>query len=807
MGKQLKVRLGLDDANFRQGMARSKQEINQLGSAFRQALSFAGGQLIVDGIKQGLKDTVIEGLNFNDTIQQATLSFKTMLKSAADGTAQVREIWELAKETPLEFPALLIASKRMIAFKFAAADVKGMLTTIGDASSALGLGADGINRVSLALGQMKMKGKVSGEEMRQLAEAGINAWDYLATALNKTVAETQKLSEKGLIPAQQAISVILAGMRQDFGGGMRELAGTYTGLMSTLKDSTREAFGVIMKPAFNDLTNNILPGAIKKVGEFTEGFKQGGLQGGITAMFPPEDSERINKVLKDISASFSVLLQLGVGAGTEIGNMGKFIADNWETVAPIIMGVTAAWISYKTAIIAITVAQAALNGVASANPFILLATAIIGVTAAINGYNKVQEEARRQTINTALSKVEEISKTQQLINEYYILKGITNQTTGEKEKLKQVEQQLIDKIPQATKLIDSQTISLEQQKRTLEDLIRTKDKDTLQAGKLAAEAAIPDLEKELETLRKQEEMGKKWLSGETRNQYGSIFSKDEKVWKDGLSKTITKRQEIEKEIQKAEKAIDAYNRYVSGADYKRKVLFGDKEVSDVAEKLKKEKEQAEKELASARGKAQSEADASAEAAAAALRDAMKGMSSETDKYFKKMSDGLKSFFADIRSQRDELADFGNMFERNVIEKFSPEKIQSRLNRFLKQFQDWRANLSDLMGKGVDQGVLEQLRSMGLQGAGIAAGMNRMSAQQLANAMNSIGQIRGAATSEATKTVIYRHELDLSGSMDVKGYTTDGELQRIKSIVASDIADSLNKTDIPISGATGRRANP
>jgi tape measure domain-containing protein len=47
------------------------------------------------------------------------------------------------------------------------------MTAIGDAVAGVGGGADAIDRVSLAIGQMQAKGRVQSEELLQLAEAGV----------------------------------------------------------------------------------------------------------------------------------------------------------------------------------------------------------------------------------------------------------------------------------------------------------------------------------------------------------------------------------------------------------------------------------------------------------------------------------------------------------------------------------------------------------------------------------------------------------------------------------------------------------
>lgn len=792
MARELKVRLGLDNASFKAKLNQSKNDLNQFSSAIRNAFSFAGGELLVQGIKKGFQETVTEGLNFNDTIQQATLGFKTMLKSAADATDQVQELWELAAVTPLEFRPLLAASRRLIAFKFEASEVTGMLRTIGDASAALGLGSDGINRISiidrisLALGQMKAKGKVSAEEMRQLSETGINAWEYLSEAVGKTTAETMKLTERGLIPAEDAIKVILEGMRRDFGGGMAELSKTYSGLMSTLKDATSQTMGQIMEPAFKKLTDDILPEAIEKVEQFGKNFKDGGLKGGIIALFPERDTERIARSIDSITASFKILLETAGNAVGILGETGMLVVENWEAIGPIITGVAAAWTTYKTAVSAAAAAQALMNGLVNINPWMLLASAIVGVTAAIAGYNMVQSEMARQTINNAASKADEIEQTHKLIDEYYTLKQSAKLTVAEKERLKSVEQQLIQKIPEAIKVIDDQTMAYAQQRDVLEQLIVTKNKDLLEAGKLKGEIALPGLERELEYLKQEEEKARKWIEQYQKDIESSTIAGRSRImtdylenqrWRNKLANLIEQRERVEEEIEKAKKAIVAYNKYVAQAEDN----VDTQQLVDQVQQSYKEDPTREKPL-----------------------DNILDNIEDTINCITELKDEMNSFFSEMRSQRDEFASFGNMFERNVIEKFSPAKIQSRLNRFLKQIEEWRANLNELTGKGVSDDILAGLRGMGLSGAGVVAGLNKMDLQQLSTALNSINQIRYAATQEAYQQVVYEHRINLNGAIDVRGYTDDGQLEKIKQIAAAEIADSLSSSqNLPLTG-TGKR---
>jgi tape measure domain-containing protein len=61
-----------------------------------------------------------------------------------------------------------------------------------------------LDRVILALGQMKAKGKVQGDEMLQLTESNIAAWQYLADFLGTDVPTAMKMVTKGLVTGSRA---------------------------------------------------------------------------------------------------------------------------------------------------------------------------------------------------------------------------------------------------------------------------------------------------------------------------------------------------------------------------------------------------------------------------------------------------------------------------------------------------------------------------------------------------------------------------------------------------------------------------
>jgi tape measure domain-containing protein len=180
---------------------------------------------------------VVAPLNLAGQMEQANIAFETMLKSATKAKAFLLDLQDFANKTPFEFPELRDSSKRLLAFGFDVKRIIPMMTAIGNASSGLGLGSEGIERVVTALGQMKAKGRIQGDEILQLTEAGIPAIEILAKKMKVTQAEYLKLQEKGLVPAEQAINALIEGMNERFPDMMAKQSKSLMGLWSTIKDT------------------------------------------------------------------------------------------------------------------------------------------------------------------------------------------------------------------------------------------------------------------------------------------------------------------------------------------------------------------------------------------------------------------------------------------------------------------------------------------------------------------------------------------------------------------------------------------
>lgn len=268
---ELFVTVGAKIEGFQQAMSTVSQ---QLSAAQRDADKAAAGFTRMGGSLTSLGGTLTAGITaplaglgvavavVAGKLEQTQAAFTTMLGSAAKAQDLLKQLQQFAATTPFEFPDLVNAAKRMLAMGFSAEQLLPMLRTIGDAVSAIGGGAPEIDRVTLALGQMQAKGKVSAQEMNQLAEIGIPAWKLLADAIGISIPEAMKLAEQGAIQASVAIPAILEGMNQKFSGAMVSQSQTLLGQWSNFKDQitlTLMDLGVVLLPILKDLLTAATP--------------------------------------------------------------------------------------------------------------------------------------------------------------------------------------------------------------------------------------------------------------------------------------------------------------------------------------------------------------------------------------------------------------------------------------------------------------------------------------------------------------------------------------------------------------------
>lgn len=235
---------------------------------------------VFTGMAGGILNMGIASVQAAAQMRQYEIAFQTMLKSAEAGTQMLRDLQQFAAETPFDVPGVVSAGQQLMAFGFKAEEIIPMLTNLGDAASGLGLGTEGVSRLAYALGQMQTSGKLNAQDMMQLTSAGISAWDMLAQAAGKTVAEMKDLCSKGAIDSKAAVQTIVAGMKDQFGGMMAKTSDEVAGLLANIEETagnTSAAVGKYLTEAFN--IKGILKDVSDRLGEFQQKMQTATEQG------------------------------------------------------------------------------------------------------------------------------------------------------------------------------------------------------------------------------------------------------------------------------------------------------------------------------------------------------------------------------------------------------------------------------------------------------------------------------------------------------------------------------------------------
>lgn len=315
----------------------------QSAIALSSSISLAAARA---GLGAAAVATGIQALKSAAAFEQQQVAFTSLLGSQQRGKIMLEELNRFAADTQYRFDELTDSVKRLLAYGFDQRDALPVMKIIGDAVSALGGSSEMLNRVVVALGQIRSKGKLSAEEMRQLAEAGIPAWEMLAKHMGVSTRKAMEMSKKGMISAQEALTAILGGMTERFGGMMEKQSRTIEGRYTTLADNVQ----ILMRDLGNDIVDALdlkdrLGNLIIDIKSFTDMVKRIGLHDAFEMQFSPQ----VIYALKAAVMGLSILI-----TGKIIGALmmlGKAVFDVSMAVWGGIKAV-GAWVTSMTALTA-----------------------------------------------------------------------------------------------------------------------------------------------------------------------------------------------------------------------------------------------------------------------------------------------------------------------------------------------------------------------------------------------------------------------------------------------------------------------
>ncbi|PIB28918.1 hypothetical protein BFP77_08350 [Maribacter sp. 4U21] len=201
-----------------------------LGMASRLGLAFSVGQTV-----RGI-------INLGAESESTRISFETMLGSAQKADSLIQQINRFANATPYNNRDLQKNTETLLGFGVAHERVLPILSMLGDVSRG---NKERLNSMTLAYSQMSSAGRLMGQDLNQMINAGFNPLKFIAEATGESIAQVKKRMEEGAVSAGE---VERAFARATSKGGpfynmMEKLSKSFSGRFSTFMGKLQQ-FGM-----------------------------------------------------------------------------------------------------------------------------------------------------------------------------------------------------------------------------------------------------------------------------------------------------------------------------------------------------------------------------------------------------------------------------------------------------------------------------------------------------------------------------------------------------------------------------------
>ena len=316
----------------------------------------------------GLKELASRIVSVRAEFESMETSLKVLLGGNEERLNNIMgQIKEYALASPLNTKDMVGAVQMMTSFGIEAEKSIDYLKAIGDISMG---DAGKFNSLALAFSQMSSAGKLMGQDLMQMVNAGFNPLEEIARKTGKSIGELKNEMSKGAITSKMVqdafISATSAGGK--FYGMASEGAKTLNGQISMLQES------------FDNMFNEI--------GSKGEGVIMSAVQIGTKLV---ENYEQVGKVLAGLVVTYGAY-KTALVLSTQMTN-----------------GMTMAQVLHTTVTKALTVAEEVLNKTILANPYVLAAVALGTLITAVvlAGDSMTAAERAQDNYN---KKIEENSK-------------------------------------------------------------------------------------------------------------------------------------------------------------------------------------------------------------------------------------------------------------------------------------------------------------------------------------------------------------------------------------------------------------
>lgn len=386
-----------DNSNFlrrlrevENGVKNTSKQIEQSGLGIEELFNRMTRAAAAFGAGFTAKELISNIAQVRGEFQQLEVAFKTMLGSEDKANALMQQLIKTAATTPFDLQGVANGAKQLLAYGENVENVNDDLIRLGNIAAGL---SQPLGDLVYLYGTTMTQGRLYTADLNQFTGRGIPMIRELAKVFGVAEGEVKSLVEAGKVgfPEVQKVIQNLTNEGGMFFNLMQEQSKTITGQISNIEDSISTMFN--------------------EIGKANEGIINEALSG---VSYLVENYEKVGKILISLVATYGAY-KVAVMTVTALQAL----------QASGIAALTVAERAHYGWLVLQTTAQKALNAVMLTNPYVLLATAVVGLGAAmwslsdnttsaeraLDSYNKkieklnTDEEERKRTLEDLVSTI------------------------------------------------------------------------------------------------------------------------------------------------------------------------------------------------------------------------------------------------------------------------------------------------------------------------------------------------------------------------------------------------------------------
>lgn len=511
------------DANEAKGILRSiSQSAEKEGSRIDEAYAKIGKSIAGVFTVKTAAEFAQSLFKVRAEVESLEISFETLLGSRTKAQALFGDIRQFAASTPMMLNDLAKGAQMLLSFNIDAEKVMPTLRAIGDISMG---DSQKFNSLTLAFSQMSSTGKLMGQDLLQMINAGFNPLTVISEKTGKSVAALKDEMSAGAISAEMVADAFMSATQE---GGQfynmlekqsKGLAGSWSNLQGAWDDMLNE---------LGTKTQGVMSEAMLRATDLLHNYEKIG--------------EAIKELVIAVGTYKAALITLNV-----IKSVSASLTKGW----------TIAELAHYKALLLAEKAQKLLNATILKNPYVLAAAAVAAVAVSIykmcaaEDKAKIAAEDHAQAVQNLNAKYEqERQHTDELINTLQDETATRVQQIRAIDELKRLYPDVFEKyIDEKGHITD--LIALQKELNDVRDNNRMSDNaDTL----ALYERKLRDF-KQLQTA---EDNGWDWASAGTTENVSTLTA-DKPFWKNNSAYIKEQISYWEKMVSEQRKVVNSDN--------------------------------------------------------------------------------------------------------------------------------------------------------------------------------------------------------------------------------------------------------